>query len=94
MRDLREEVQGEGRPDQSHTLQPQGAAGYLRRLREDVLEQQLFVRAPEVRALQGEIRVSSVQEEDGDSGESERAHDQTAREERERGLRGMRQDVL
>ena len=35
-----------------------------------------------------------VQEADGHPGKSERAHDQAARKEGERGLRGVRENVL
>ena len=59
-----------------------------------MFEQQLFVRASEIRPLQGQVRVPGVQEADGHPGKSERAHDQAAREEGERGLRGVREKLL
>lgn len=59
-----------------------------------MFEQQFFVRASEIRPLQGQVRVPGVQEADGHPGKSERAHDQAARKEGERGLRGVRENVL
>lgn len=94
LRDLRQEVQSEGRLDESHPLQPSGTAGNLRRLRQDLPQQQLPVRASEVRALQGQVRVPDLQEADGEPGESQRAHAQAARAPGERRVRGVRQDVL
>lgn len=94
LRDLRQEVQGQGRPDEPHTVQSPGAAGDLRRLRQDLPQQQLPVRASEVRPLQGQVRVPDMQEADGQSGEPQRAHAQAARAQGERGVRGVRQDVL
>lgn len=94
LRDLRQEVQGQGRSDESHTFQPPGTAGDLRRLRQDLSQQQLPIRASEVRALQGQVRVSDMQEANGQPGEPRRAHAQAARAQGERGVRGVRQDLL
>lgn len=90
---LPEEVQGEGRPDQSRTVSSQGEADQLRRVRETVPEQRLPLRAPEMGALQAEIRVSHMQEAYGDAGESRSTFVDATREKGEDRVRRVWQNV-
>ena len=90
---LPEEIQGEGRSDESRAIPSQGEADQLRRLRETVPEQRLPLRAPEVGALQAQVRVSHMQTTHGHAGESRPTSADAARETGEDRVRRMREDV-
>lgn len=89
LRVLREEVQGEGRHEASRAVQAQGGADRVRRVREDVLEQQFPVRAPEVGAFQTKVRVRDMQEANGDPGEPRPTYFVATRETGELRVRGV-----
>lgn len=89
LRVLREEVQGEGGHEASRAFQAQGGAYRVRRLREDVLEQQFPVRASKVGPFQAKVRVRDMQEAHGDPGEPRSTHLIAARETGELRMRGV-----
>lgn len=89
LRVLREEVQGEGRHEASRAFQAQRGAHRVRRVREDVLEQQFPVRSSEVGPFQTKVRVRDMQEANGHSGEPRPAYLTATREAGELRVRGV-----
>lgn len=90
---LLEEVQGQGRSDESRAIPSQGEAGQVRRVRQNVSEQQFSVRAPEVGALQAQVRVPHLPQAHGYAGESGSTSEDAAREARQDRVRRVRQDL-